>query len=305
MTAEALRAATIPLHENWPYLPNADGGGAIGIVRRWSERPVVRKNRKLPEGQTEHRLYLDLELQAGTDRDTMAAIDQFRQRTGRLPVIYLSARFLKSGGAILPPHRSSKLYTLAQTVRGDRSSGALAFEAFLGWTFHVKLKDSTRDWDGDPKPEAAWITTAEKVVKAVAPSSHFSPSASSLQPIARSQEPVANSQPSDPIGIGEEKATGERVLVAGAASGRQGQASSQRTARPEDAVSEPSGLADADAAEASVQRLQPGSQGPRPCGVCGRTQFWKSFYGKLTCARCHAPALEELVAEWVEAAPWP
>jgi hypothetical protein len=30
------------------------------------------------------------------------------------------------------------------------------------------------------------------------------------------------------------------------------------------------------------------------------TRFWKSIHGPIVCGRCHPPAMEELVQEWLE-----
>ena len=43
------------------------------------------------------------------------------------------------------------------------------------------------------------------------------------------------------------------------------------------------------------------SQWTTPCRACRGRRFWRSFYGAVTCAVCHPPAADTLVAAWIEA----
>ena len=37
------------------------------------------------------------------------------------------------------------------------------------------------------------------------------------------------------------------------------------------------------------------------CYACKRSRFWKSIYGVIVCGRCHPPAHDRLVSEWIDA----
>jgi hypothetical protein len=55
---------------------------------------------------------------------------------------------------------------------------------------------------------------------------------------------------------------------------------------------------------ATVQALRPDASAARPvCWTCRSRRFWRSVHGRTVCARCHPPAVPELVAQWLEAPP--
>ena len=39
------------------------------------------------------------------------------------------------------------------------------------------------------------------------------------------------------------------------------------------------------------------------CFSCKESLFWRSIHGVIVCGRCHPPAAQELVAEWIVKAP--
>src|SRR5262245_40073570 len=106
----------VQLRRPWPRIPEGD---YTGPVVGWGRGPAPWGKRTKRDGQKvhDHHVYMHVCLDEGATPALREALEDFKRRHGRSPVVYYACRYEVSGDGIpLPIGRSSKLHELLKIV---------------------------------------------------------------------------------------------------------------------------------------------------------------------------------------------